>query len=164
MPKVDDEKRDLFVSWIKRSFDNDEYNVSKDIEECVYNKYKNNRRKYSSTILHKVYNLRNDKQLLLNKKVSARKISPRSFVNMDYFEMAHDELKKQRQLWIDEKKRHLEKIIKEAESESESESELFKCEKCLSRRCSYIQLQTRRSDESTTLFVSCRECGNRWKQ
>ena len=39
----------------------------------------------------------------------------------------------------------------------------FTCRKCKSTRCSYYQLQTRSADEPMTTFVTCIDCGNRWK-
>lgn len=39
----------------------------------------------------------------------------------------------------------------------------FTCYKCKSNRCSYYQLQTRCADEPMTTFVTCIDCGNRWK-
>tara|TARA_B100000902_G_C27157894_1_gene837164 strand:- start:382 stop:894 length:513 start_codon:yes stop_codon:yes gene_type:complete len=39
----------------------------------------------------------------------------------------------------------------------------FTCRKCKSTRCSYYQLQTRSADEPMTTFVTCIDCGCRWK-
>ena len=39
----------------------------------------------------------------------------------------------------------------------------FTCRKCKSKRCSYYQLQTRSADEPMTTFVTCIDCGSRWK-
>lgn len=39
----------------------------------------------------------------------------------------------------------------------------FTCRKCKSNKCSYYQLQTRSADEPMTTFVTCIDCGNRWK-
>tara|TARA_B110000967_G_scaffold206920_1_gene254892 strand:- start:1300 stop:1824 length:525 start_codon:yes stop_codon:yes gene_type:complete len=39
----------------------------------------------------------------------------------------------------------------------------FKCFKCFKKRCTYYQLQTRSADEPMTTFVTCLECGNRWR-
>ena len=39
----------------------------------------------------------------------------------------------------------------------------FTCRKCKSNNCSHYQLQTRSADEPMTTFVSCQECGHRWK-
>jgi len=39
----------------------------------------------------------------------------------------------------------------------------FKCYKCQKRQCTYYQLQTRSADEPMTTFITCLNCGNRWK-
>ena len=39
----------------------------------------------------------------------------------------------------------------------------FKCFKCQKRQCTYYQLQTRSADEPMTTFITCLNCGNRWK-
>ena len=39
----------------------------------------------------------------------------------------------------------------------------FKCFKCFKRNCTYYQLQTRSADEPMTTFVTCLDCGNRWR-
>jgi len=39
----------------------------------------------------------------------------------------------------------------------------FTCRKCRSKKTHYYQLQTRSADEPMTTFVSCLQCGNRWK-
>ena len=39
----------------------------------------------------------------------------------------------------------------------------FTCYKCKSKKCTYYQLQTRSADESMTTYVTCLDCGNRWK-
>jgi len=45
----------------------------------------------------------------------------------------------------------------------EASTDDFKCWKCKSKKCTYYQLQTRSSDEPMTTFVTCLDCGNRWK-
>ena len=42
-------------------------------------------------------------------------------------------------------------------------TDMFKCEKCGKRNCSYTQAQTRSADEPMTTFISCLECGHHWK-
>ena len=39
----------------------------------------------------------------------------------------------------------------------------FVCFKCKKNNCSHYQLQTRSADEPMTTFISCNDCGNRWK-
>lgn len=45
----------------------------------------------------------------------------------------------------------------------EASTDDFKCFKCKSKKCTFYQLQTRSADEPMTTFVTCLECGNRWK-
>jgi transcription elongation factor S-II len=49
------------------------------------------------------------------------------------------------------------------ETNLEAATDTFTCRKCKGNKCSYYLLQTRSSDESTTIYVTCIECGNRWK-
>jgi len=59
------------------------------------------------------------------------------------------EAKKQREL---NKYENREKIVSE-----------FTCRKCKSNNCSHYQLQTRSADEAMTTFVTCMDCGTRWR-
>ena len=45
----------------------------------------------------------------------------------------------------------------------EAATDEFTCFKCKKSRCTYYQLQTRSADEPMTTFVTCINCGNRWK-
>lgn len=47
--------------------------------------------------------------------------------------------------------------------DTEAETDQFKCGRCSKRKCKYYQLQTRSADEPMTTFVTCVNCGNRWK-
>jgi transcription elongation factor S-II len=49
------------------------------------------------------------------------------------------------------------------ETNIEAATDAFKCRKCQSNKCTYYQLQTRSADEPMTTFVTCIDCGNRWK-
>lgn len=98
-------------------------------------------------------NLKDEKLLesIMNKKIKAHEIA-----FMTHQEMQPDnwsellELKKIR----DENK---------YEPKLEASTDDFKCWKCKSKKCTYYQLQTRSADEPMTTFVSCLDCGNRWK-
>jgi len=50
------------------------------------------------------------------------------------------------------------------EDRLEASTDAFTCRKCRSKKCSYYAQQVRSSDEPMTLFISCLNCGNRWKQ
>ena len=45
----------------------------------------------------------------------------------------------------------------------EASTDDFTCFKCKSKKCTFYQLQTRSADEPMTTFVTCLDCGNRWK-
>lgn len=55
--------------------------------------------------------------------------------------------------------RELEKVI---ETFTGVTSTMYECVKCLSKRCTYMELQTRSSDEGTTTFVTCLDCAHKW--
>ena len=42
-------------------------------------------------------------------------------------------------------------------------TDIFKCGRCHKKECTYYQLQTRSADEPMTTFVTCLNCGKRWK-
>lgn len=49
------------------------------------------------------------------------------------------------------------------ETNLEAATDTFTCRKCKSQKCTYYALQTRSSDEPMTIFVTCLDCGQRWK-
>ena len=75
--------------------------------------------------------------------------------------MTHQEMRPDR--WAD---LIAQKIIKDKnkfETNIEAATDTFTCRKCRSKKCTYTQVQTRSADEPMTTFVSCIDCGNRWK-
>ena len=61
---------------------------------------------------------------------------------------------------IDEKYRK-NKVLYETKKEAMTDQ--FKCRKCGSRETCYYEMQTRSADEPMTIFITCLNCGNRWK-
>ena len=49
------------------------------------------------------------------------------------------------------------------ETNLEACTDTFTCRKCKSKKCTFMQAQTRSADESMTTYVQCLECGCRWK-
>lgn len=47
--------------------------------------------------------------------------------------------------------------------EEESEG-LYKCRKCKSMNTTFITLQTKSADEPMTIYITCKNCDNRWKE
>ena len=48
-------------------------------------------------------------------------------------------------------------------AEDEAYCGMFKCGRCKSMKTTYYQMQTRSADEPMTNFVTCINCGKRWK-
>ena len=61
---------------------------------------------------------------------------------------------------LDEKNKR-DKMLYELRTETATDT--FKCGRCKERKCTYYQLQTRSADEPMTTFVTCLNCGSRWK-
>lgn len=94
--------------------------------------------------------------LLLN-KIKKNKISIDNIAYMSYQELFPEHWKK-----LMDYKYKREKIM--YEDKPEAMTDQFKCGRCKSRKCTYYELQTRSADEGMTTFITCLNCGNRWKQ
>ena len=65
--------------------------------------------------------------------------------------------------WVDVLDRKVKLDQQKYEKRTEIATNIYRCGKCGLRRCTYYQLQTRSADEPMTTFVTCLNCGNRWK-
>ena len=97
---------------------------------------------------------KNNNKLL--KKLQKRKIQPKKLVFM-----SHQELNPKKWKHLVEAKIKRDKNCVEVDMAAATDE--FKCFKCFARKCTYYQLQTRSADEPMTTFVTCINCGNRWK-
>ncbi len=109
---------------------------------------------YKNILRTILYNLKNNPDLknkILNKEIKAHKLAY----------MTHQEMQPKRweQLIADKKIKDENRYRPKLEASTDN----FTCWKCKSKKCSYYQLQTRSADEPMTTFVTCLECGNRWK-
>ena len=101
-----------------------------------------------------IINLQNE--TLLDKLLS-KSLKAHEFVYLSHQELRPD-------LWeilLEEKK------IKDENKftpKIEASTDDFICGKCKSKKCTYYQLQTRSADEPMTTFVTCLDCGNRFKR
>ena len=75
--------------------------------------------------------------------------------------MTHQEMKPEK--WDDLIQAKIKRDKNKYEVRLEAATDTFKCRKCHSNKCTYYQMQTRSADEPMTTFVTCIECGNRWK-
>ena len=89
-------------------------------------------------------------------RVMNKEIKPHELGQMSHQEIAPEKWEK----LIQEKK---EKDENRYAPKLDGNTDMFTCRKCKSNKCSYYQLQTRSADEPMTTFVTCVNCGNRWK-
>jgi transcription elongation factor S-II len=75
--------------------------------------------------------------------------------------MSHQEM--DREKWEPLIQAKMKRDFHKYETKMEAATDTFKCRKCHSNKCTYYQMQTRSADEPMTTFVSCIDCGNRWK-
>lgn len=44
-----------------------------------------------------------------------------------------------------------------------AKTDMFKCFRCMKRECTYSSAQIRSADEPETIFITCINCGNKWR-
>jgi len=99
------------------------------------------------------HNLKND---IIVEKLKQNVIKPHEVSFLTHVELLPEKWKQE----IQDKKLRLEnKFFPKIEASTDN----FTCGKCKSKACTYYQLQTRSADEPMTTFVTCTQCGNRWK-
>lgn len=128
----------IFSNWDNQDFVNIYINKSKSLISNICNEY----------------GVKNGQimAILKNKKHKLEKLA-----ELSYYELFPNNW----QMILDEKLK-MEQIRKE--TIQASATDLFKCFKCYKKNCTYFELQTRSADEPMTLFISCLECGNKWKE
>jgi transcription elongation factor S-II len=75
--------------------------------------------------------------------------------------MTHQEMQPEK--WEEKIQIKIKRDKNKFDIQPEAMTDLFTCRKCKSQKCSYYSLQTRSADEPMTTFVTCINCGNRWK-
>ncbi|XP_034412223.1 transcription elongation factor A protein 1 [Cyclopterus lumpus] len=128
------------------------------IEEIIFQEFKNTDPKYKNRVRSRISNLKDVKNPNLRRTVLCGSVTPERMAKMTAEEMASDELRDLRK-----------NLTKEAVREHQlsttggTQTDLFTCGKCKGKCCTYTQVQTRSADEPMTTFVFCNDCGNRWK-
>ena len=76
--------------------------------------------------------------------------------------MTHQEIEHNRWAELIEAKSKRDK--NKFENNLTASTDTFTCRKCKGNQCTYYQMQTRSADEPMTCYITCCQCGNRWKQ
>ncbi|XP_047187319.1 transcription elongation factor A protein 2 isoform X3 [Scophthalmus maximus] len=155
--------RELLVAALQTDDDHKTIGVDCDhlaaqIEEQIFQEFKSTDIKYKTRLRSRISNLKDQKNPDLRRNVLCGNISPQRIASMTAEEMASAELKQIREALTKEsiREHQLSKV-------GGSETDMFICNKCHGKSCTYTQVQTRSADEPMTTFVLCNSCGNRWK-
>ncbi|XP_023248690.1 transcription elongation factor A protein 2 isoform X2 [Seriola lalandi dorsalis] len=155
--------RELLVAALQTDDDHktigvDCEHLAAQIEEQIFQEFKSTDMKYKSRLRSRISNLKDQKNPDLRRNVLCGNISPQRIASMTAEEMASAELKQIREALTKEsiREHQLSKV-------GGSETDMFICNKCHGKSCTYTQVQTRSADEPMTTFVLCNSCGNRWK-
>lgn len=132
--------------------------LSYEIEKYLFEELKCVSQDYKTRFRSKYLNLKEKTNPELRKHILSGHISPERFVRMTTAEMASDERKKE-----DSRINEDNMLKSRAAKDSAPETDMFQCGRCKQRKCKYFQMQTRSADEPMTAYITCMNCGNRWK-
>ena len=90
-----------------------------------------------------------------------KKIQTGEFKSSTFANMTHQDLSPEK--WNDILKDRKLRLENKYFPKIEASTDAFTCGKCKSDKCTYYQLQTRSADEPMTTYVTCINCGARWK-
>lgn len=153
----------MYVDALSTDFTNEEPDenlktCANEIEDALYLTFngKISDISYQAKFRERFLNLKRNYALRSN--LLSGSMTPMEFILMSTAELASDE-QRLRDLVI--KKQNL--LNSQTSIDDSAETDQFKCSKCKQSRCKYYQLQTRSADEPMTTFVTCVNCGNKWK-
>ncbi|KAK1232868.1 transcription elongation factor TFIIS [Marasmius sp. AFHP31] len=131
---------------------------AKAVEVAVFNAQGGASPDYRSKIRSLYVNLKDKNNPSLREAVVSGEIPAEKFAVMSSADMASAERKS-----ADEKIKNDNFFASLGAGEQQAETDAFQCGRCKQRKCRYRQAQTRSADEPMTTFVTCTNCGNRWK-
>lgn len=149
--------------------------LSRNIEKQLYNSAVNTAkdkcmvRKWSNPVFHKLYvskirslysNISNDSYIQnpdFKDRILSGKVKIEDINNLSVYDIYPEN-------WSELLDKKIKRDKLKYEMKPQAMTDQFKCRKCGSRSCSYYEVQTRSADEPMTQFISCLDCGNRWKQ
>ncbi|PFH33073.1 transcription elongation factor A TFIIS [Besnoitia besnoiti] len=141
--------------------------VAAEVEKALWQEYcvkRKSTKEYNMQLKTLKWNFADQKNPDLNLKVLCGVYTPEQLAVMSSADLASDEKKRMREL---QKKEMMEACQSDWEMkklmDGGTDGGQFPCFKCRTTKTVYFQMQTRSSDEPMTTFVTCLECGNRWK-
>jgi transcription elongation factor S-II len=133
-------------------------NTAQGIERSLFNEFKGVTANYKSKFRSKYLNLKDKNNPTLRSGLISGMITPERFTSMTSAEMASDERRRINSMIAEQNM-----LNSQMAKDNAAETDQFKCGRCNQRKCKYYQMQTRSADEPMTTFVTCVNCGNRWR-
>lgn len=133
-------------------------NTAQSIERSLFNEFKSTSPAYKSKFRSKYLNLKDVNNPTLCSGLISGMITPDRFISMTSAEMASDERRRVNSMIAEQNL-----LNSQMAKDNAAETDQFKCGRCNQRKCKYYQMQTRSADEPMTTFVTCINCGNRWR-
>ncbi|TFK38327.1 transcription elongation factor [Crucibulum laeve] len=128
------------------------------IEKAVHDEFNSTDGQYKAKIRTLFVNLKDKNNPSLRENVVSGELAAERFSKMTSQDMASEERKA-----ADQKIREANFHNSLSAAEQQAETDGFQCSRCKQRKCRYRQAQTRSADEPMTTFVTCTNCGNKWK-
>jgi transcription elongation factor S-II len=117
------------------------------------------KQRYLNKVSSISFNLKSTESKLIERIVSGE-IKSKDIAKLSPVELWPNGLWHQTEVRLKEKQMIIDKVNALAD---EDYIGLYQCSKCKSMKTTYYQLQTRSADEPMTTFVTCVNCGKRWK-
>lgn len=157
--KLDSEKIDILCQSIEKGV----YNKT-----MLFSDQKNIPKKWDNSIflnMYKVFSIEVYTNLDKESYIGNERLFERLINNeFDAYELAtmepHYLFPEHWKPYIDEKSKRDRTLY---EINKEMATDVYQCTRCKKRECTFYQLQTRSADEPMTTFVTCINCGKRWK-
>jgi len=133
--------------------------IAAEIEEALFSQNGGMSKNYKAKFRSLNFNLKDPKNPDLRARVLRREHTAQELVTLSAEELASSARQRENQkirehaLWEAER----------GKTDQKATTDQFQCGKCKQRKTTYYQMQTRSADEPMTTFVSCVNCGNRWK-
>lgn len=131
---------------------------AKAVEAAVFAQFGGTNAGYKGKIRSSFVNLKDKGNPSLRESIVSGDLSAEKFSKMTSEEMSSEERRA-----ADQKIKEENFFKSLGAGEQEAETEGFQCGRCKQRKCRYRQAQTRSADEPMTTFVTCVNCGNKWK-
>ncbi|KAI6131752.1 transcription elongation factor [Pisolithus croceorrhizus] len=131
---------------------------AKGVEQAVFAQFGSTNGEYKGKVRSLFVNLKDKGNPNLRESIVSGELSPEKFSKMTSEEMMSEERRAADQKIKEE---NLFKSLGAGAQEAETEG--FQCGRCKQRKCRYRQAQTRSADEPMTTFVTCVNCGHKWK-